>query len=1304
MKSAKRLIIAGSASLLALACIPVSISLLKANDTVPAQFSSEITPTKPGKGETVSFFPKAMTEFYQLSNLVGTYKEKNNLISELMPDSQASESWTNYINNPGNYATAVEYFDKYDANHPTNNILAWNSTINASEYKIIISQDSKLKTIEREYTVSGDQNSVKFDNPYTGVKYYWQVIATKNDSSKVYSDIFNFNVADLPRTVYIPGISNTRDFGGSTNMNGEKIKEGLIYRGSLLELTTEAGKREISNLGIKTDLSLRGIGEGGDNPLSLTNFHLCPAPYDVVFDANKVPVDSDSNMANVSGSKSNCANLGQAIKVLANKDNYPLIFHCAVGRDRTGLFGICLDFLCGMSEETTLKEFLLSLFSCSGATKKGETAFYDRFIRIRDYLNTFEGDNFSEKTENYLVTCCEATSEDCQKVRDILLGKTDTGFVPGTINENSYENYSKVTFRQYGQTSIIKLVRNGEKIANPNISGNGSWYSGDQLFDFNTPITEDINLDYIVPSNNKVVLHYIGIDKDDDVLDLEDGETIDFTNSKFAIENYSYKAYDSNFIEVESSTINGDTIFNLVYKTTVTFTPKPNSRVIVMAGQSNAAGVGHYPYLVDSLPEEKIQQINHGYDNVLMRGYSHRDIPEFRPVYADEEYNTCTSPGTFGFEVSLADRLSKIYPDETIYIVKYALGASNLGYDWCPPSSRETTKATSGASGGALGCLYDGMVETVHESLDWIKENTNTYPVLDAFMWMQGESGSLTYANTDSYIGLWDNFVKDFKEEFKNDFGHKFAFYDAGISEHETWPLASEVNQIKRDHISDDYVYVDTNGRGLTTQYEPFNDADKAHYDAGCYFDLGHLFADCYVKHNDYTYQPDKLEVIVPERKVLSINDNNVSIEQVTKFNGSVVSGDVLYRSRNENILTIDENGLITPKSEGSTFVKVQVYYDGEVTTKEVPVRIFGKNLENVELLSLKDESKIHYNGRNIISDDKVTFINTLSGFETTFVGKELKAKMIGTKGDQYYIPCPQTLKLRVYVDDDKVGKLVNVKLTSSATANIVHEEVILATFDEVGTHKVKVEKVNYERRGYIEMTDLYGPTEFLETVDTRKKVLILGDSITVGCGINGKGNLDTYENEDGTLTYAAQFVHENNLNAQVICVTGISLGAPVYWRKTMADIYKQYAYSYAHEYDFSSFVPDLVLINLGTNDAGALMTQPNQYGDYRTADDVFDGAMTILKGLRTYYDQNTSILFSMGMMGYDNVVASNINRAITQYSLLETNKFAPYQGFMKYNFSQVSSSYGGHPTPECHAKAAEQLQNNELIISALGL
>ena len=179
MRNKKLLIAVTSIAALGLltTVIPTSIALSKVSGQCAQRtLSSDITPTKPGRGETVSFFPESLSQFWQMENLVETYSEKALEIGELTPYTDELATWTYHMSqSDSDIAYRRGIFEKYDAFRPTNNVLAWDSKVSAKSYKVIISQDKSFATIEREYNVLGTENSVIFENPYTGVDYYWQV-------------------------------------------------------------------------------------------------------------------------------------------------------------------------------------------------------------------------------------------------------------------------------------------------------------------------------------------------------------------------------------------------------------------------------------------------------------------------------------------------------------------------------------------------------------------------------------------------------------------------------------------------------------------------------------------------------------------------------------------------------------------------------------------------------------------------------------------------------------------------------------------------------------------------------------------------------------------------------------------------------------------------------------------------------------------------------------------------------------------------------------------------------------------------
>ena len=929
------------------AAVPIGISIAHAiNAGGPREISSDITPTKPGRGETVSFLPNSLSSFMQMDDLLNTYKDKANEIGELTSYCDELASWQQHMSyfDEAEKDIRRELFKKYDLFPPTNNILSWDSKINAKSYRVIISQDKSFETIEREYIVTGSEDSVIFDNPYTGTDYYWQVIATKNDDSLVYSDIFNFTVANLPRTVLIEGVSNTRDIGGNVGFNGKKVKQGLLYRGMGLEAITTQGINELKySLGINTEIDLRGVNEGLENYLSLSNYYHCPSPFDYYTDF------IINYSINNTGSDSLLPSFGNALKALANKDNYPAYFHCSVGRDRTGWLSMCLNLLCGVSEEAVLKELCLSLFSTVGALTKGHLELYNRYHRIRDYINTFDGDSIHEKLEDYLVKMTGVTHEECENIRKILLGDVEIDFKPGKVNEDSYTDLARVSFRKYGETPIIKLVEVGSLLTKPEIYGNGDWYYGDRVWDFEHDIVyENMNLDYLSNDKCKVAIHYSGIDLPDDVLDVDYETILDF--SIFDKDGYTYKVYDDSFNGINSLVVNSDVSINVVYSPVSGYIPKSNSRIIVMAGQSNGAGVGHYEYLPYALDEEKIAEINNGYENVLITGYSHQQFIEgFRKVYANKRTSTAGQIGTFGYEVGLADRLSKVFPDETTYIVKYAYGGTSLNYDWASPTIRENVPiVVPHTETEERGWLYTGLEKSLTEAISYLSETTNTIPMVEAFMWMQGEADADLEISTSMYLSSFNTLVDDFKTKFADNISYKFTVYDAAISETSIWPFAEQMNEIKRSRVDEKNVYIETNDR-LTTRFEPIGTySDEAHYDAACYIDLGHMFADAYLSKTIKGYTHNTLEIGAPS-KIIMKKDVDYHIDSpIVYFNGEPVPAKLsyfAYENRGYNDIfytyfTVNDDNSFTPTRVGNTQLRITAYYHDEVRTVLVPVEI----------------------------------------------------------------------------------------------------------------------------------------------------------------------------------------------------------------------------------------------------------------------------------------------------------------------------------------------------------------------------
>jgi hypothetical protein len=256
-----------------------------------------------------------------------------------------------------------------------------------------------------------NKTTVQVENLFVGYNYYWQVDAICG-SNMLRSEVFTFTTADSPRTVTIEGVSNTRDIGGLPTADGNRIAQGMIYRGGKLNDITEKGKQQfLYVLGIKTDYDLRTIGEGGagvkspvSDSLKYFNFdgRYYVGPYGKGFDTEEGK-----------------AIMADEVRVFADPSNYPVYIHCSLGRDRTGTIVFIIQALCGVERTDLLMDYEMSMFSVSG-TLDGANPF-EAIKATYTYINdNYKGDSFAEKTENYLLSI-GITAEEIATIRSIMI-------------------------------------------------------------------------------------------------------------------------------------------------------------------------------------------------------------------------------------------------------------------------------------------------------------------------------------------------------------------------------------------------------------------------------------------------------------------------------------------------------------------------------------------------------------------------------------------------------------------------------------------------------------------------------------------------------------------------------------------------------------------------------------------------------------------------------------------------------------------------------------------------------------------
>lgn len=205
-----------------------------------------------------------------------------------------------------------------------------------------------------------------------------------------------FLTSDLaPRNIDVDGITNFRDLGGHKTNSNSLTRQGMLYRSSKFNengtkdpLITSKGKTTVINeLKIKSEVDLRLTSNNETG--GITNSPIGPS---VKYYSIPMTFDGDVFTQNETEIK----NLFDVISI---KENYPLVFHCSIGTDRTGLIAMILNSLLDVRVEDLYRDYLFSNFGYIGGSRNHKI--------ITDYINKFSlygGTTLKENVNNYLLS------------------------------------------------------------------------------------------------------------------------------------------------------------------------------------------------------------------------------------------------------------------------------------------------------------------------------------------------------------------------------------------------------------------------------------------------------------------------------------------------------------------------------------------------------------------------------------------------------------------------------------------------------------------------------------------------------------------------------------------------------------------------------------------------------------------------------------------------------------------------------------------------------------------------------------
>ena len=317
---------------------------------------------------------------------------------------------------------------------------------------------------------------------------------------------------------------------------------------------------------------------------------------------------------------------------------------------------------------------------------------------------------------------------------------------------------------------------------------------------------------------------------------------------------------------------------------------------------------------------------------------------------------------------------------------------------------------------------------------------------------------------------------------------------------------------------------------------------------------------------------------------------------------------------------------------------------------------------------------KVKMLGRTSVGDEGIICDHSASGIEFTGV----------MSGDVYVDLATNTIKngctttyFTVYIDGERQPERFSVEPTDTTLR--------VARFVEEGEHTIKVVKQTESNYTICLMKAVrFVGTLLTPPSDKDLYIEFIGDSLTCGMGNIGtnsnQSDAQTPKWEDATQSYGYMVAEALNADYSIIAQSGIGIAGG--WSNyPMATYYSAHSYTRDKEtaQDFSR-VPDVVVINLGTNDH---FINKDKSPDECKPEDVERMTKELITLVRQSYDVDVPIIWAQGMVG--EFLLDRIYAAIDTLGGEDANIFT----------CSLPKNTGGaqwHPTVEGHEAAAEAL------------
>lgn len=343
--------------------------------------------------------------------------------------------------------------------------------------------------------------------------------------------------------------------------------------------------------------------------------------------------------------------------------------------------------------------------------------------------------------------------------------------------------------------------------------------------------------------------------------------------------------------------------------------------------------------------------------------------------------------------------------------------------------------------------------------------------------------------------------------------------------------------------------------------------------------------------------------------------------------------------------------------------------------------RNFVPSSNNVKLL-----------GRTYSKEDSLWMAYSGTGAEFSFTGTSAEITILGDNIAATQNNHNNYCRIGIYVNG--ILQLDTLVMQSSQTFTVFQsqtEQTVVITvvkLSEASNSTVGIGNIKVKSKGDIRPTDA-----------KPHRIEFIGDSITCGYGIEAsRYDVFSTSTENVTKTYAYQSAQSLNADYSIVALSGfgvVSGSTPSITRNTvkiLPDYYERLGYSAGKfgqnvsvaslYWNFSFFQPDVIVVNLGTNDYKYVRNYESRNLEF------IIGYVDFLKRIRMK-NPNARIVCVSGIMG--DSMFSSIEKAVSLYTIKykDDNVFS-----MQFDKPVSEDGYGvgGHPSEITHTKAAVKL------------